>query len=118
MGDIAERLRSYALHDGHSSDTHVKWCILCHEAADEIERLRNPWQPIETAPRDGTRVDLYGTRNGEPRRFPDASFRNNVVLGDVVDEYSWHHPNRDVYGEFVYTHWMPLPPPPVQEGDG
>lgn len=32
--------------------------------AEEIERLKQPWQPIETAPKDRTEVRLY-TPNGE-----------------------------------------------------
>ena len=62
------------------------------------------WQPIETAPKDGTRVLLF---------FP--GFVIPVWVGD------WHEGWRPEYGvrtppiEDDPTHWMPLPAPPGKE---
>lgn len=70
------------------------------------------WHPISTAPRDGTVIDLYGTRNGEPRRFPNGRWKEIVWGGMRLGQYQWYHDSWDIYGDFAYTHWMPFPDPP------
>jgi hypothetical protein len=95
------------------------------------------WQPIETAPRDGTRIDLWLVdEKGDGHREPDAYW----VTDRYVDDYrrsrgkrdGWFAPNNDYDGMdgwcdqpptanthtgVVYftqpTHWMPPPPPPA-----
>lgn len=54
------------------------------------------WQPIETAPRDGTRLLLYSVHR---RRIADGEFGNYRV-------WSWP------YVMVEPTHWQPLPPGP------
>lgn len=70
------------------------------------------WQPIETAPKDGRWIIVYGESNSicntafASYRPGDRQFNNGS---------SWH-----VYGPFgnwmvaghKFTHWMPLPEPP------
>ncbi len=99
------------------------------------------WNPIETAPKDGTVIDLwmncsqagghrvtdaYWNEKGEHRTWLDGRWRD-------VDEPCWYAPNFDYDGadgccetrrvyvdhpmqkKWVWdepTHWMPLPPPP------
>ena len=68
------------------------------------------WQPIETAPKDGTRVLAFVPgENGGPRILnwcSDAEWlhgwedERGVILKD--------HPS----SSGAPTHWMPLPPPP------
>ena len=57
-----------------------------------------PWQPIATAPRDGTRI-LLATRTG---RIADGDFHRGV----------WVWP----YVMTEPTHWMPMPTPPSTPG--
>lgn len=66
------------------------------------------WQPIETAPKDGTTILLV--------RFYGAQ-----VCGETdhwtVDVYGDDRPRDwcDTGGrppEYAWTHWLPLPPPP------
>ena len=62
------------------------------------------WQPIETAPKDGTVVFLYWPTMSITR-YPAAGMHHG-------DEYGWEmYVDRD-YGEIFPTHWMPLPAPP------
>lgn len=75
------------------------------------------WQPIETAPKDSSRVLVWM----EPLPDPYATYRegNMAVIASYVafsdalkregmtDGWSWYGPER-----CYPTHWMPLPPPP------
>ena len=82
------------------------------------------WQPIDTAPRDGTLIDVW--IGGEfPGRRPDVSWREPsdsewwVHGGDTIEtpDATWH----DCFGPLGRceqpTHWMQLPEPP-HAGEG
>lgn len=66
------------------------------------------WQPIETAPKDGTQVDLWaGWANGGARlcnAFWDAA---RPYPGWITDAR-----NYGVFDERQFTHWMPRPEAP------
>lgn len=71
------------------------------------------WQPIETAPKDGTQILIW---------ISAAWTRAQVRLVHWYDEWgNWQEgadpdPLTDEYcgiGSAVPTHWMPLPNPPV-----
>lgn len=70
------------------------------------------WQPIETAPRDGQEVDLWGQFLPEGptgRRIPECK-----MLGQgwyTRGEYGWQS-LADI--GFKPTHWLPLPKGPNQ----
>ena len=63
------------------------------------------WQPIETAPKDGTYVLLF-----------DAGYKDPYLLAawEIIDERWWSKPTKSgasiVWGSA--THWMPLPAAP------
>lgn len=61
------------------------------------------WQPIETAPKDGTPIIAHTNEYAEPLivRF----YKYNGLA-------AWRDWDQDVYNNI--THWMPLPTPPVQ----
>jgi hypothetical protein len=62
------------------------------------------WQPIETAPLDGTYVDLWVLYDGDPAegyREPDCSFDRKKWAD--IDGYPLHD---------TPTHWMPVPEGP------
>jgi hypothetical protein len=59
------------------------------------------WQPIETAPKDGTTVDLWSGHH--QRRWADCCWN---------DGKWWVYNNGYEPYEFDPTHWMPLPEPP------
>lgn len=61
------------------------------------------WQPIETAPRDGSNVLVY---------------EDGAITVVFWDEGAWRHPYKG--GKTTWpnvTHWQPLPEPPAQ-GEG
>lgn len=65
------------------------------------------WQPIETAPKDGTDVLLF--RATKYRVLPPTVagwFDKGVIPG----WYTYDEPDKAFDGE--PTHWMPLPAPP------
>jgi hypothetical protein len=73
------------------------------------------WQPIETAPGE-TRLLLWMA----PRSWlPDGSIildKTPPVGGhDIGADFRWY-PLRKWAQEMGITHWMPLPPPPKDEG--
>lgn len=99
---IAELRREIALRDGEI--VMLKGLLLERDDA-------TPWQPIETAPKDGTRILLHFPRSG-------SRGKDEVVIG------YWHQPgNPDQPGFWMgwgsgrktATHWMPLPAPPSND---
>jgi hypothetical protein len=66
------------------------------------------WQPIETAPKDGTLVWAYASR------FDDANGRQGMAsfLRTSQGFGVWHWRHGRNYGGSNPTHWMPLPEPP------
>ena len=74
----------------------------------------NEWQPIETAPRDGTAVLLYGGLwDGDASGiYDDGNDRVPLVCGYRGDV--WAMCDTDFYQVRILepTHWMPLPEPP------
>lgn len=84
------------------------------------------WQPIETAPKDGTEILVYAPEIGVPllARFAapcdfmtEQEGRRYDILDEDWDEADWFA------ADFIQgcrltggapTHWMPLPDPPHQ----
>lgn len=85
------------------------------------------WQPIETAPRDGTALLLYDEGIGTRRRFAAqgtdcavGSWGSTLDsgpgwlsdLGEPVEPYG----SPEIDYTFLYpSHWMPLPAPPTED---
>ena len=61
------------------------------------------WQPIETAPKDGT--EFLATKKGW--RYPHSAYWNE-------SRQSFENPFCDYYMDQP-SHWMPLPAPPTKE---
>ena len=93
------------------------------------------WQPIETAPRDGTLIDLWVIdEHYGASRIPDCKWGREDYngFGDPIAEIDgWVQWTKDITGEEywaliefdfrrgevvrtneVVTHWLPLPAPP------
>lgn len=67
------------------------------------------WQPIETAPMDGTEVILF---------YPDYTDDGFVTAGyfhrATSDYESYWYADLVNGGASEATHWQPLPPPPTK----
>jgi len=80
------------------------WRAGLAEVADPPPTKAEGWQPIETAPKDGTVVLLAGCRKP-------------VAAAWLEDEIDWWHVDDNKRGPFALrgpgpTHWMPMPAPP------
>lgn len=88
----------------------------CVEACADAIMALDGWQTIDSAPRDGTRVLLYGTRwqydwAGE-RREP------KIAVCDCTDDDGWAICDTTYYTTSCLepVAWRPLPPPPGDAG--
>jgi hypothetical protein len=72
------------------------------------------WQPIETAPRDGTR--LLGTGGGLEDTVEVISY-NELVGAWNTENYTLDDRNDEAEGYNRPSHWMALPAPPDTNGD-
>ncbi len=68
------------------------------------------WQPIETAPKDGSKVDLWVIFENGGHRVTDAYWTGNDRRGWMLgsDGYTQHQYTTRP----VVTHWMPIPEAP------
>lgn len=82
----------------------------------EKESIQSLWQPIETAPKDGTQILVCGGTYGcdyVPYEFSGTFKGVACAVWDEDDYESWseagERPNW-----YRPTHWMPLPEPTNQ----
>ena len=85
----------------------------------------NKWQPIETAPKDGTRVLAcklgFNVCIAWWEKLPDDVLAHiktrekwrNIDVEEFVSEDLWVDDWTSTWYE--PTHWMPLPEPPLEE---
>lgn len=111
------RVRSYRLAE-HLGGQYVDAPCRCVASPAEA----STWQPIESAPKDGTSVLLLIDPQDSAHSLHDDSFvvsigSYGVEGGAEVDPtwcfagWSWSH-DEYVRGKGTPTHWMPLPGPP------
>lgn len=78
------------------------------------------WQPIDSAPKDGTWILLSGGEINDDWNAPAdppvvCGQWTNWLNGDTIPEGRWQFAWYDggFYGEYQNpTHWMPAPKPP------
>jgi hypothetical protein len=105
--DLVELLEAQAREIAQAG--HNGWGNTMLEAAAEIAALRaqQAWQPIETAPQDGTLIIVYA-ETPEHARWPDQS----LDLPPLVTLCAWHPDTGFCVCEIREpTHWMPYSPP-------
>lgn len=99
---VSPLMREIALPTALGKHVHRDWTKYTR-----AELAQDGWRPIESAPKDGTMVDLYDTKYR--RRITDCS-------------YSAYRNDWKSNGEIIFmknvNYWQPLPPPPAQyEGE-
>lgn len=111
---------------------------ICHDhnaalraRIEQLEGEQMGWQPIETAPKDGTLVDVWLGNAEFPRRVTDVSFREptegeywvngssdpDTSQGQFDEKAGWFENSIGTYklqGDEEPTHWQPLPVAPSQ----
>ena len=70
-------------------------CLRCNPLAQS-------WQPIETAPKDGTQIIIAVAGDEYEPSWAWWSDRHRA----------WFIPHTSIAYQMEPTHWMPLPPPP------
>lgn len=73
--------------------------------------MSNNWQPIETAPKDGTAILLLSQLGVVSGRYYFKDGEQRYWQSEMGDVYFW-----GATSGAAITHWMPLPAPP-QEGE-
>ena len=79
------------------------------------------WQPIETAPQDGTPFQVWVIRNYEPRLGfwePNARFNPETGAFEIWGRADYDLEDYEVFSHLTATHWMPLPDPPRARQEG
>lgn len=96
------------------------------EAINQYETIRQAlqskigadgWMPIETAPRDGTEIDIWFSSDSGGYRIANCKYIDeqwyNYTLDEEFHEMDW----MPVYDQQSALYWMPLPPAPRKEGE-
>lgn len=87
------------------------------EATDAIlalPEIAGGWQPIETAPRDGTEVLICWA---DIPQMAVAQWDQDYAEMDFAEGVGWRDGSDYGCGGMIGampTHWMPLPPPPTK----
>lgn len=96
---------------------YVKQIVELSQAKSRLEAALalGAWQPIETAPMDGTKVDLWA----RGRRWADARF---LLAGEIIDWPRWQVVEErkgpaylPLRGLDAPTHWMRSPTGPAED---
>lgn len=77
------------------------------------------WQPIETAPKDGTHMWGWGKWAGEINGVLEEQTMQVIYYTNGSTDYpgfDWNCYGGDAYATWMKpTHWQPLPEPPSVE---
>lgn len=74
---------------------------------DQGHKAASEWLPIESAPKDGTEIDIWV----ESSKLGSWQRHCNVMWED--DSGYWYDRGCYKFHDHEVTHWMPLPAPPT-----
>jgi hypothetical protein len=99
-------------------DQAVEFCHMVERAKAEADRtasrpIADEWQPIETAPKDGSCVLVTGRFGGRQRPIPCDAWQRTprIVWFEMHRTWLGFPSGKALDGE--PTHWRPLPEPPA-----
>lgn len=111
MNDEQIKRVAEAIDPMHNGRSYSDRCKNIERAKRAIEAMEPQWQSIETAPKDGSLVDVYIGGN-VCERYTEAYY------SEAEQCWCWNIEGtgrRVVFTETPPTHWMPLPQPPKGE---
>ncbi|WP_396660643.1 DUF551 domain-containing protein [Methylobacterium bullatum] len=82
--------------------------------AEDTARAEEGWEPIETAPKDGTEVDLWAVKDHgrSAGRRTNCHWGRPVFGAEYFGNPGWRGLENQ-YSSETPTHWRPLPAPPA-----
>ena len=95
-------MASHTNGDSTSLNTAIRWIPILQTGE---------WQPLKTAPRDGSKLDVW-TENGV--RYVDVFWYKGAAFPEGAFVY-YDSNLRDLIDVDDATHWMPRPAPPRLE---
>jgi len=105
-GDNLERILTNKISSYEVRNASREWNLAKKEMSNEPK-----WQPIETAPKDGTPI-LCFIENATLVVLFWGLYDSFQKCGDL---YGWLNPEIGGFCPYAdVTHWMPLPKPPTQ----
>ena len=108
MTDLVEKVATEITARLHGSNTGLQPTYYRPAAkaaiAIVLEEAAVKWQPIETAPKDGTPILAYmPDADGEPYQIYVVR-----MMGKIGDEW-WQEAGGEQWATYKPTHWMPRP---------
>ena len=117
--EIEGKIRGLVAFWGEDDDDKSHLRVRLNELIQAVAQDAAPkWQPIETAPKDGTNILVYGGGDDEDTYLEKDVFLSYWETGTTqwikVDEDTMkrHVSSGLWYGVWEPTHWMPLHSPP------
>lgn len=71
------------------------------------------WQPIETAPKDGSMILAFNTAHGDMAVVGWTPAEPNIMWAGWTDVGSQNRAGATYHNENYFQFWMPLPEPPA-----
>lgn len=109
---VAERCEVTLTGDDPHGNAQIASAI--RSLSSKTPEVEDGWRDIKTAPRDGTRVDLWLPT---AKRFAYGFFYDDHYRTKSKPRPYWRTDSEDLFGVAWQranqpTHWRPLPPPP------
>jgi len=115
IGDAARQIASYCEGEARENVYRAAKIALATPQPTETQRIV-AWQPIETAPKDGTLIDLWVVFPSGGRRWADASWKE-AAQHNCSGPANWTNsggwPLHGLLEKPVATHWRQRPEAPA-----